>query len=103
MYDATVPRTKRPPVADGLFPLPALSRKPTRKTGRARLSPPEEVGRVAAARSKALPLRTPGETAMLEAFDLAHAYPGELAHILAGVRAGLHAAGRTRPVGRGTA
>ncbi len=37
---------------------------------------------------------------MLEGFDLARAYSGDLAHLLAGIRAGLFASGRTRPAGR---
>jgi hypothetical protein len=48
---------------------------------------------VAQIQQKALVHRTAGETALLEGFDLARAYPGELAHLLAGVRAGLYAAG----------
>lgn len=73
--------------ADQVFPPPAL-RPPTLRSAPAAL-----VGRVAQIQQKALVHRTAGETALLEGFDLARAYPGELAHLLAGVRAGLYAAG----------
>lgn len=72
---------------DRLFPPPALPRR------RRRLTPAEGIGRITALRAASPVELSPGELAELEAFDLARAHPGELAHILAGIRAGLYAAG----------
>lgn len=61
-----------------------------------RESSAELVGSVSRIQQKALLCRTDADTALLEAFDLTLAYPGELAHLLAGIRAGLCAAGAGR-------
>ena len=81
MYDTRTP------------PANAARRLPPSASSPLRSSPAVLLGRVAALQSKPLPHRTPADTAMLEAFDLARAYPGELAFLLTGIRAGLFAAG----------